>query len=358
MGGPSTPERADERENRAFPTRFGLVKPCAQLTRPGRLRRLREFAVNALAQYDVQVAGCVLVSTDTNLIYRIRDAGNRVYALRIAAANWRTADDLRSETMWLEALVRDTDIRVPRVVRATDGSRFVRARARGIPGERLALLTSWHPGRLLDGHLSEATVTAVGELFARLHLHGSAWSPPPGFTERVFDRVFSRGEPALLFAPEQRDAYDVRSHRIVRQAWERADDAYADLPAADRRVIHCDLWHGNIKAHRGELYPFDFEDTVLGYRLHDLAMALLDLAEDGGIDRYERLLPAMRRGYERHLPWPEGDMIALQTGRMVWRLNWTARHQRERFAVEVAFFADLVERTRRLGRLTEPLRLR
>jgi Ser/Thr protein kinase RdoA (MazF antagonist) len=297
------------------------------------------------------------VSTDTNLIYRVRDADKAVYALRVAAPDWRTAEDLRSETMWLEALARDTDLRVPRVVRSADGSRFVRVRAGGIPGERLALLTSWHPGRLPAGRLSEPTVMAMGELFARLHLHAATWSPPPEFTKRVFNRVFSRNEPVLLLTPEQHDGYDARSRRMLREAWETADAVYSGLPTADRRVIHCDLWHGNIKIHRGELYPFDFEDTILGYRLHDLAMALLDLAEDQGIERYERLLPAMRRGYERHLPWPEGDMIALQLGRIVWRLNWIALQQREWFPSEVAFFADLVERTRRAGRLTDPLRL-
>jgi Ser/Thr protein kinase RdoA (MazF antagonist) len=297
------------------------------------------------------------VSTDTNLIYRVCDADMTVYALRIATPNWRTAEDLRSETMWLEALVRDTDIRVPRVIRATDGSRFVPVRAEGISGERLALLTSWHPGRLPGVRLSEPVVMAMGELFARLHLHAAAWSPPPGFTERVFDRVFSRNEPVVLFASEQHDAYDARSRRMLREAWEAADAVYSGLPAGDRRVIHCDLWHGNLKVHRGKLHPLDFEDTIPGYRLHDLAMGLLDLAEDVGIERYDRLLPVMRRGYERYMPWPEGDMIALQLGRIVWRLNWIARHQREWFPDEVAFFADLVERTRKAGRLTDPLRL-
>ena len=199
-------------------------------------------------------------------------------------------------------------------------------------------------------------MAAMGDLLSRLHLHGAAWRPPAGFTERVFDRVFSRGEPDLLFAVEQEDAYDARSRRIVSEARERADRAYAALPPEDLRVIHCDLWHGNIKVHRGVLQPFDFEDTVWGYRLHDLAMAMLDLAEDEGVEAYEQLLPAMRRGYERHLAWPEGDMVALQMGRAVWRLNWIARHEREWFPDEVAFCADLFERTRKAGRLTDPLR--
>ena len=195
----------------------------------------------------------------------------------------------------------------------------------------------------------------MGDLFARLHLHGAAWRPPSGFTERVFDRVFARGEPVELLSAAREDGCDARSRRILGETLERADRAYRALPPDDLRVIHCDLWHGNIKADRGVLQPFDFEDTIRGYRLHDLAMALLDLAEDVGVEHYEQLAAALRRGYEQHLPWPEGDLVALQMGRVVWRLNWIARHQRRWFAAEAAFCADQFERTRRTGRLTDPL---
>jgi hypothetical protein len=62
------------------------------------------------------------------------------------------------------------------------------------------------------------------------------------------------------------------------------------------------------------LQPFDSEDTVWGYRLHDLTMALLDLTEDEGVEGHDRLLPAMRRGYERYLPRPEDDVVAPADG--------------------------------------------
>jgi Ser/Thr protein kinase RdoA (MazF antagonist) len=161
----------------------------------------------------------------------------------------------------------------------------------------------------------------------------------------------------VLLDLEQDDAYTPVTRRALEQTWERADRAYRDLPGHDLRVIHCDLWHENLKLHRGVLHPFDFEDTVRGYRLHDLAMGLLDLAEDFGVERYEVLFPAVRAGYERHLPWPEGDLVALQMGRVIWRLNWIARHQRRWLPEEAEFCADLFARVRRSGRLVDPLRL-
>lgn len=333
-----------------------ILQTFDELTPAGRLRRLHRLARAVLERYEISVAACGLAAAETNLIYRVTATSGTRYALRIATTNWRTEMDLHSEAAWLEALARDTGIPAPRVVRTGDGLPYVSVEADGVPGRRRALLTSWLPGRVLTRCPSAATAAAMGELFARLHRHGAAWEPPAGFTTRIFDRVFSRDEPQVLFAPEQEDAYTPAVRRALEQAWERADRAYRDLPEDDRRVIHCDLWHGNLKLHRGVLHPFDFEDTVWGYRLHDLAMGLLDLAEDFGVERYEALLPAVRAGYERHLPWPEGDLAALQMGRVIWRLNWIARHQRRWLAEEAEFCAGLFARVARSGRLSDPLR--
>lgn len=73
----------------------------------------------------------------------------------------------------------------------------------------------------------------------------------------------------------------------------------------ERSPIRCDLWHDNIKLHRGALHPFDFEDTTHGFRAHDIAMAMLDLLEDTDDDTYTTLLAAFRRGYESLLAWPD-----------------------------------------------------
>jgi Ser/Thr protein kinase RdoA (MazF antagonist) len=117
----------------------------------------------------------------------------------------------------------------------------------------------------------------------------------------------------------------VEQSGLLEHARELVDQAYECLDRNDLRVIYCDLWHGNIRMHRGELYPFDFEDTILGFRLHDIAMAMLDLLDEVGRERYRVLLAAFRNGYERLLPWPEGDMEALQAGRILWIINWVAR---------------------------------
>ena len=123
------------------------------------------------------------------------------------------------------------------------------------------------------------------------------------------------------FAPEDKQAFLDAKEWVERE--------YSRLPEEDLRVIHCDLWHENIKLDHGRLRPFDFEDTIWGYRLHDIAMGMLDLLETVGTERYRELLPCVQEGYQKHLAWPEGNLEVLQIGRMLWQANWVARFESE-----------------------------
>ena len=105
------------------------------------------------------------------------------------------------------------------------------------------------------------------------------------------------------------------------------ESAYAEVDRADLRVIHCDLWHDNIKLHQGSLCPLDFEDTVWGFRAHDIAMAMLDLLETVGEEQYHDLFKAFRRGYEVKMDWPGDPIGPFQVGRLLWKINWVARFE-------------------------------
>jgi Ser/Thr protein kinase RdoA (MazF antagonist) len=303
------------------------LRPFADLGPVGKQRRVARLAAEALKAYDMKVSGVRVHAFATNLLYRVRsDTGER-YMLRMAFPGWRTLADLQAEAAWLEALRRDTDVGAPAVVRTRDGEAVLPMRRPGVPDVWHATLMTWVDGRLLAHHLDEANLARLGELFARLHLHGQAWTPPAGFSQRRFEAFLSRGEPDALFEGGAIDGLRDDDRRAFLRAREWVEGAYASLDRGDLRVIHCDLWHENVKLDRGRLRPFDFEDTVWGYRLHDLAMGLLDLLETVGRERYPDLLAACRSGYERLLPWPEGDLEVLQIGRLLWQANWVARFQ-------------------------------
>lgn len=78
--------------------------PYDQLTLLGKLRRQRPLAARALAQYPIEVIRYDMISYDTNFLYKVHAVDGEKYVLRLAAQNWRTFHDLRSEVMWLDAL--------------------------------------------------------------------------------------------------------------------------------------------------------------------------------------------------------------------------------------------------------------
>jgi Ser/Thr protein kinase RdoA (MazF antagonist) len=245
--------------------------------------------------------------------------------LRLGYPDWRTFEDLKAEALWLSALARDTDIGAPKVIPSKGGELVLPVSSSNVPGTWHATLMSWVEGRSLMHWLTPLNMERIGELFAKLHIHGSQWQPPSNFTQRRFDRYMSRGEPDELFNDQVLSGLSEIQRYTLLNARNRVESEYRSLDSSDMRVIHCDLWHENIKIHKGRLHPFDFEDTVWGYRLHDLAMGMLDLLETVGNDGYPYLLQSVKTGYERLLRWPEGSMEALQMGRMLWVLNWKAR---------------------------------
>lgn len=335
-----------------------------KLSPAGKLRRLHGLAIEALARYDLQSPRIVYHGFDTNLLYRVTTAAGERFMLRLAAPGWRTFEDLRSEALWLEALGCDTAIPAPRIVPARSGEYVLPFSRPDIPHTWNVSLMSWAPGRLLGGYLTPRNLAKMGALFAELHHHGGSWAPPTGFTTRRFEHWLSRGEENLIVddgpSPtsaayaERMNALPSHARDLLNRLHRHVESAYAAIDRADLRVIHCDLWHDNIKLHQGRLHPIDFEDTVWGYRSHDSAMAMLDLLETTGEAGYPSLLAAFRRGYQAHMAWPDDPIEPFQMGRLLWKINWVARCEPQWLARMIERHVPVFEHYEQTGQVKLP----
>jgi len=277
--------------------------------------------------------------------------------LRLAAPGWRTLKDLQSEALWLEALDRDTAVPVPRIVQARSGEYVLPMKRPAVPETWNIVLMRWVPGRLLGHYLTQRNLAKMGGLFAELHHHGATWTPPAGFTTRRFEHWLSRDEENLVTGGAQSAAtaaLPTSARDLLERMHDHVESAYAAIDRSDLRVIHCDLWHDNIKLYRGALHPFDFEDTVWGFRAHDIAMAMLDLLEATDGERYSGLLAAFRRGYEAHMPWPHDRIEPLQIGRLLWKINWVARHEPQWLVSMVERHVPVFEHYESTGQVLRP----
>lgn len=303
------------------------MKAYHELSRSAKLRLLRSLALTAFEQYELADPQITFFGYETNLLFRVTTASDQHFMLRLATPGWRTYRDLCSEAVWLSALKRDTAIPVPHIIPARSGEYVLQLSSPDVPAVWNASLMSWVPGRQLGYYLTENNLEKMGALFAGLHQHSGSWVPPAGFTTRRFEHWLSRGEENRLIGSEGGLELPSGAQALLERVHLLVEQAYTAIDRADLRVIHCDLWHNNIKLHQGQLHPLDFEDTVWGFRAHDIAMAMLDLLEDAGEERYARLLPAFRRGYEANLAWPEDRIEPFQIGRLLWKINWVARFQ-------------------------------
>ncbi len=284
-----------------------------------------------------------------NTVFRARTTDGSSYIIRVCGLGWRTDVDLRSEIAWLRALSRDTDIGIPEPQPTRNGDFIVTARAEGVPESRHCVVLSWIPGTLLGARLTETNLFKMGVLFARLHEHAAGFTPPQGFTQRKADTIYACDEQDVLFDDSCRDAFTPRTRDIFERTRAKIEEAFERLYAdpAELRVIHNDLHHNNVKIHRGCLHPFDFEHTMWGYPVQDLAVALDGLMARSARDKLEPLQRALRAGYENRIEWPErdeGQIDTFRAGRTLWVANYVAQFEPGRLKEYVDRLAPQFER--------------
>ncbi len=338
------------------------MKPYHQLTNLGKLRRLQQYANLGLTHYDFKDPAIKFHGFETNLLYRVTSSSGEKFILRLAHPSWRTIEDLRSEALWLSALHQDTDIPVPQVIPTRSGEQVLSLTTEFIPDVWHMTLMRWLPGRLLGNYLTTSNLEKMGDLFSKLHQHGKNWIPPGNFTKKRFDSWLSRGEQNLISPYEDGSSGRSQSKnklglsteqtQLLKRKDEHVTSAYHAIDPSDLRVIHCDLWHDNIKLYKGRLYPFDFEDTIWGYRAHDIAMAMLDLLETVGEESYPKLLASFQKGYETNLAWPEDPIEPFQIGRILWKLNWIACFQPNFLMKSFTSYFQVFETYERTGKVT------
>lgn len=302
-----------------------LVRPAAltspapdfaDLPRGAQLFRLRHAALDVLARRypHVEVRRLRLLNHGFNTTFRVDAADGRRFALRLNVNSRRTPANVRAEVAWVAALARDTALPVPRPEPADspDGGEAVSfVPVPGLSEPRPAVLFSWLPGRELEHALNPDTVSQLGAATAVLHRHAAGgWELPAGTALEPARTVLLNSPPVLwgLAAVTHPDLSD-ELRDLLRVAWERGEAALQRVWSRGRvpaRPLHFDLHPWNLKWHRGRLAVFDFDDSVLGHPVQDLAISLYYLRRSKGwTPAWDA---ALRAGYEAQGGvWPEDE---------------------------------------------------
>lgn len=308
------------------------IKNSSQFRDP---KVLENLVLQATEQYAIVIKDLIFASESTNIIIKIIDDQSKEYGLRICSPNWRTETDIYSESVWLEDLAKTHTVQAPVPFLSKSGQRVIRIIHPENKVKLNAILLSWVPGEVLGQNLNKSNIYKMGQLFSHLHNFSEHYTPDDGgFTKRRMSKIFAREEPVNLLSKETGSLFAEKTYQSILGIHKKSQKAYQHLYAKERAmVIHHDLWHDNITLdHQGVLHPFDFEDTVWGYPIQDIAMAMKDLIDDTEPDQFETLFTAFKQGYTESRPWPEdyeNQIDDFMAARCLWVANYLAHFKKK-----------------------------
>lgn len=295
---------------------------------------LLERAGEALRHWPVPAQQPQFLKYRENAVFRIVLADGRPAALRLHRAGYHDEAALQSELAWMTALKRG-GLAVPASIPAADGRSLVPLAGNARFAAQHADVVSWVEGMPLGqtgtplaqspGKQTELFFR-IGQAMATMHDLADAWQQPPGFHRPAWDAEGLVGGRPLWgrfwecpgLSPQESEAIAALRVRL-RQAL----DSHA--PRLDYGLIHADLVRENVFITNGGVAFIDFDDCGHGYRLFDIATALLKNRREPAYPAIERALIA---GYRSRRDLSDETLAALPlflTLRSLTYIGWLAQ---------------------------------
>ena len=293
------------------------MKPYQELTRLGRLRRLRQLAETALVEFGLANANLTFQHSEGNVIFRVDVPGpkpdingndfyvpNR-YNLRILSTSH--FEGILGELTWLGALRHEAGLPVPEPVPTLDGRWLTTITTPEVPQGKLVSLMRWVDGRHLRKGLQSHQARSWGKLVARLHQFSASWQPPAAFERPTWDWDGQLGN-GVLRTPVDELVASMPSlyqepFKIISQQVRRVMESFGKKPDAFG-LIHCDMYLENLLFKGNQPRLIDFEDCGYGYWMWDLGVIF---SQFPWTDEFPRLRDAFFDGYAQIRTLPENQ---------------------------------------------------
>ena len=265
-------------------------------------RRWAAMAETAMAYWGGAAETPRLVKAGENVVFEVRLRDGRHGALRLHRPGYNSRAAIEAELEWAEALAAAGQP-VPPPIRTVKQKLTARA------GERIASLVGWVEGRpigsaerRLEGTEAEqqALMESVGRLIAGVHNATDALAPSAA-ARRAWDNAGFLGDRPNWGRFWENPAFDAGERAGILAARDVAGRALAAYAAAggDFGLIHADCLRENILRDGDRLAIIDFDDSGTGFRIYDLATAVVQSLEEpslsalvaGVLDGYRALRP-------------------------------------------------------------------
>ena len=292
--------------------------------------RLHRLAQSALPLWGLPAAAAVtLINLSENATYRIDLPEGPPKILRVHRENYHSANAIRCELAWLEALQADGGVVTPPVVPGLDGRKIQTKRSPELARPRHMVLFEFLEGeepeetQELAGHFE-----ILGEISAKLHIHARTWQRPANFERLTWDYEHMLGANPNWGDWREAPAMDGEALKILSRqdaAIRRRLEIFGKGPER-YGLIHADLRLANLLLHGASTRVIDFDDCGFGWNLYDFATGVSFFEESPAVPE---LAASWVEGYRKHLDLPtedEAEMMTFVALRRMVLLAWIGSH--------------------------------
>jgi Ser/Thr protein kinase RdoA (MazF antagonist) len=304
---------------------------------PTVIAELTARVADNLARWRFSPAASVkLLNVSENATYAVRDPDGRELVLRLHRVGYSSAEEIRSELAWMQALRRDGVIETAAAIAGADGQEVQLLASRSGGAARFAVAFERLPGAEPDARDAARWFERLGELTALMHRHARSWPLPRGFQRKRWDFDAMVG-PQGFWGPwragiglDQAGIVIVEKVLdVIRRRLERFGQG-----AGVFGLVHADLRLANLLVDERQLRIIDFDDCGFSWYLYDFATSVSFIEHEPILPD---LLAAWVAGYDKTMPLGE-DALALIPSFVVLRrvllTAWLASHAEVPFARE------------------------
>ncbi|WP_088036121.1 phosphotransferase enzyme family protein [Evansella clarkii] len=290
--------------------------------------KFADVAKLAIDRYDFKLKELYFLAEETNILYKLTDTKGNTFLMKIFQENSSTLEDNHLEVYVMNLVSKRGGISIPSILPAADGSEIQEIKIdEGRSPVRVAIY-SWLEGEDLDGNENEDRFIQLGELTARLHVATYGEKVPETFSPKRWGNVFYYKEDKMVYKQSEYQRYLSKEYHevmdtIIPYLNSRLSEYY-QMNERDLQLIHSDLNPWNVLVNGNEMHIIDFEDTLLGLPLHDIAILLYYYRFEEKF-KYDNVKQLFFKGYEKIRPLPEFkefDLDLLMTARRVNFLNY------------------------------------